>query len=328
MPCLSLIIPVYNAEKYLHYCMESILSQTMEQFELILVNDGSTDSSGVLCDKYARQDSRVRVLHQENHGQAVARNKALDIAQGEYIGFIDSDDYIHPKMYEVLIQNAQEYNAQISIGGYRTVFDFESMEEIRELDTKPKAWNGKEFLTHCLLDSIDKKPWVLWDKIFHRSCFDNIRMPEGRINEDNAIVYKILYESDCVVDCNAPFYYYYQNPNSTVNQAFKHKHLEWLLVPQEMIEYFIEKQDEVLLDKAKRMYLSALEDMYRKAHVGLKDQTVDRKLRKDMMVQYQKEKKRYPISIKTHPGLYEILFPKYAKVYWTTKGVLSKFRRK
>lgn len=328
MAYLSIIIPVYNAEKYLHNCMDSILAQTFEDFEVILVNDGSTDSSGALCDKYAQKDSRIKVIHQENQGQAVARNHALDIVTGEYIGFVDSDDYIHPRMYEVLIQNAQECNAQISIGGYRTVFDFESMEEIQELDTKPKAWNGKEFLTHCLLDSIDKKPWILWDKIFHRSCFENIRMPEGRINEDNAIVYKILYESDCVADCNAPFYYYYQNPDSTVNQAFKHKHLDWLLVPQEMIEYFFEKQDEVLLDKANRMYLSALEDMYRKAHVGLKDRAVDKRLKQDLMKQYQKEKKRYSISVKTHPGLYEILFPRCATFYWNAKGIMSKLRRK
>lgn len=328
MPILSIITPVYNAEQYLEHAIESILSQTFSDFELILVDDGSTDNSVILCDQYAKKDSRIKVIHQINQGQAVARNRALDIVKGEYIGFVDSDDYIHPQMYEVLIGNARKYNAKISIGGYRSVVDCNYIEKISNSDIKPKVWKGTDFLTHCLLDEVDKKQWVLWDKVFHRSCFDNVRMPEGRINEDNAIVYKLLYEADIVADCNAPFYYYFQNPDSTVNQAFKHKHLDWLLVPQEMILYFTEKQDEVLLDKANKIYLYALEDMYRKASFELADSAINRRLKDGIMKQYRKEKKRYSISIKTHPGLYEILFPKYSMIYWTMDGILNKIRRK
>lgn len=328
MPLLSIIIPVYNVEKYLSHVIESILSQTFSDFELILIDDGSTDNSGALCEQYAKKDNRIKVIHQVNQGQAIARNYALDIVKGEYIGFVDSDDYIHPKMYEVLIDNARRCSAKISVGGYRAVVDRNYMEEILSCDVEPQVWKGSDFLTHCLLDGVDKKQWVLWDKVFHRSCFDNIRMPEGRINEDNAIVYKLLYEADIIADCAAPFYYYYQNSGSTVNQSFKHKHLDWLLVPQEMIMYFQEKQDMVLLDKANKMYLYALEDMYRKTHNFLQDPVVERKMKKDMMDQYCKEKKRYPISIKTHSGLYEILFPRYSTFYWTINGILGKFRRK
>lgn len=328
MPVLSIITPVYNVEKYLSHSIESILSQTFSDFELILINDGSTDNSGELCEKFARSDSRIKVFHQKNQGQAVARNRALDIVKGEYIGFVDSDDYIHPQMYEILISNAKKCNAKISVGGYRPVTDRTYMERISDSDVQPQIWNGCKFLTHCLLDGVDKKQWILCDKVFQRSCFENIRMPEGRICEDNAIVYKMLYEADVVADCNAPLYYYYQNPDSTVNQSFKHKHLNWLLVPQEMISYFAEKQDAILLDKANKMYLYVLEDMYREAHASLKDPIVARRLKEDMKKQYYKEKKRYLISIKTHPGLYEILFPRYSTFYWTIKGTLNKFRRK
>lgn len=328
MSTISVITPVYDVEKYLNICIKCVMKQTFQDFELILINDGSTDNSGKICDEYALTDKRVKVIHQSNSGQSVARNCALSIAQGEYIAFVDSDDYIHPRMFEKLIENAEKTNATVSIGGYKNVFDHYDKEELIRSDVQTKLWSGKEFLTHCLINGVDKKPWVLWDKIFHRSCFENIRMPEGRIYEDNAIVYKILYEADKIVDCNAPFYYYFQNPDSTVNQKFQRKHLDWLLVPQEMIKYFTKKQDDILLDKANKMYLYALEDMYRKVHMELNDIDLEQRIKKELLEQYKKEKQRYSITIKTHPGLYEILHPIYSDCYWTVQGIINKVKRR
>ena len=107
MPKISIIVPIYNVEKYLDKCIKSILNQSFEDFELILVNDGSTDSCGVICDKYKKLDGRITVIHKANGGLSSARNAGIDIARGEYIGFVDSDDYIHEKMYEILYNNAQ-----------------------------------------------------------------------------------------------------------------------------------------------------------------------------------------------------------------------------
>jgi len=319
---ISVIVPVYNVEKYLPRCVDSILGQTFCDFELILIDDGSTDSSGRICDDYAAHDSRIRVIHQENRGQAAARNRALDIAQGEYIGFVDSDDYIHPQMYEILMRHAREHDADISVCCCRIVHQGGMYASLGADGCVP--WSGKDFLKHCLLNHVGKKPWVLWDKIFRRSCFASLRMPEGRINEDNAVVYKALYEAACVVDCGEELYYYFQHDQSTVNQRFAKKHLDWLLVLEEMLAYFEKKNDDVLLDKMNRSYLFALEDLYGKAKAHLHDRKAEKELLGKLRVHWQKERKRYPISIKTHPGVYEILFPAYSRIYWTAKGVISK----
>ncbi len=325
MPIISIIVPVYNAEPYLDRCVQSILAQTMSNFELILIDDGSPDRCGELCDAYAKQDPRISVIHQANAGQAAARNRALDIAEGEYFAFVDSDDYIHPKMLEVLLTNANKHNATISVGCCKVVASHVPYEPVNNgIGT---LFSGPDFLRHCLLNGVDKKPWILCDKIFHRSCFHSIRMPEGRIYEDNSVVYKLIYEAERVVDCNSILYYYYHNPGSTMNQSFKLKHLDWLKVLEEMIPYFEEKEDAVLVDKLNRSYLSALAELHGKVKQHLNEPAVLKDLKKKLQRQCAQEKKKYSITIKTHPNVIEILRPGYAKAYWTTQGLLSRFKK-
>lgn len=318
---ISIIVPVYKAEDFLDRCVQSILAQTMSDFELILIDDGSPDRCGEMCDAYAKQDSRIKVLHQENAGQAVARNRALDIVQGKYIGFVDSDDYIHPQAFEILLSNAKKHEAKISVCGYQAVQGLIEHSTISEVPSK--KWQGQEFLRHCLIDGVDKKPWVLWDKIFHRDCFRNTRFPAGRIYEDNAVVYRMLYEAETIADCDEPLYYYFYNENSTVNQNFRLKHLDWLKVPEEMIPYFEEKQDALLVDKLNRSYLFALADLYQKVKTHLDEPVALAELKEKLKKQYRSEKQRYPITIKTHPNVMEILRPLYSRFYWTWQGALS-----
>lgn len=325
MPAITIITPVYKAEAFLDRCVESILAQTMGDFELILIDDGSPDRCGELCDAYAKQDSRIKVIHQKNAGQAAARNRALDIACGEYFAFADSDDYIHPRSFEILLGNAKKHRAQISVGSYHSVTGLVEHSSIGDLPSR--VWNGKEFLRHCLLDSVDKKPWVLWDKIFHRDCFRTLRFPEGRIFEDNAVVYRMLYEAEIVADCDAKLYYYFFNEDSTVNQSFKLKHLDWLKVLEEMIPYFEEKRDQILVDKLNKSYLFALTDLYRKVRTHLREPAALAELKGKLKKQYQLEKKKYSITIQTHPNVIEILHPGYAKCYWTVRGILTRFKK-
>lgn len=322
---LSIIVPVYNAEAYLDRCVSSILAQTMTDFELILVDDGSPDRCGEMCDAYAKADSRIRVIHQANAGQAVARNRALDIAQGEYFGFADSDDFIHPQTFEILLQNAKKHRAQISVGGYQPVTGLVDHPTLHNVPSH--SWKGSEFLRHCLIDGVDKKPWVLWDKIFHRDCFKNLRFPEGRIYEDNAVVYRAIYEADRIADCDTTLYYYFFNESSTVNQNFKLKHLDWLKVLEEMIPYFEQKQDTILVDKLNRSYLFSLTDLYQKVAQHLNEPAVLTELKSKLKKQYTGEKKKYPITIQTHPNVIEILHPGYAKCYWTVQGILARFKK-
>ena len=325
MPIISVIVPVYNAEAYLDRCVRSILAQTMGDFELILIDDGSPDRCGEMCDAYAKSDPRIRVIHQANAGQAAARNRALDIASGEYFAFADSDDYVHPQSFEILLSNARTHKAKISVGSYQSVT---GLVDHPHLDSVPsQSWNGKEFLRHCLIDSVDKKPWVLWDKIFHRDCFKTLRFPEGRIYEDNAIVYRTIYEAETVADCDAKLYYYFFNESSTVNQSFRLKHLDWLKVLEEMIPYFEKKKDAVLVDKMNRSYLYALTDLYQKVKQHLNEPTVLAELKGKLKSQYLHEKQRYPITMQTHPHVMDILRPKYTKFYWTVQGIWSHFKK-
>ena len=326
MSLISIITPVYNVEKYIHRCIDSILAQTFSDFELILVDDGSPDNCGVICDDYAAKDRRIRVLHQENAGQAAARNRALDVAKGEWIAFVDSDDWIHPRFLEVLLENAQQNRAKISICGHTKVTAPIAFQDLS--GNSVRGWNGAEYVRKCFLGEVPHKAWLLCDKLFHRDCFAEVRLPVGRIYEDNATVYKLLYEANRIAECDEVLYFYFQNENSTVNQSFRRKHLDWLLVPEEMIAYFDEHGDAPMVDRANRMYLSSLEDMYRKVAENLKDLQLEKELRDKLRRQYDRERKRYPITIKTHPGVYEILFPRYSRCYWTARGILTKFTRR
>lgn len=326
MPLISIITPVYNVENYIHRCVDSILNQTFSDFELILVDDGSPDNCGAICDEYAAKDSRVRVIHQKNVGQAAARNRALDMARGEWIAFVDSDDWVHPRFLEILLENALKNQAKISICGYDKVTEFVAFGTLA--GDKARSWNGAEYVRKCFMGEVPHKAWLLWDKLFHRDCFVQVRLPEGRIYEDNATVYKLLYEADRIAECDKVLYFYFQNETGTVNQPFRRKHLDWLLVPEEMIAYFSKLGDSVLLDKANRIYLNSLEDLYGKVRKDLKDPLLERELKDKLRSQYRREREKYPITIQSHPGLYEILFPGCTWCYWTGKGICNKLRRR
>lgn len=324
MPKITIITPVYKVEQYLDRCVESILAQTLGDYELILVNDGSPDNCPKLCDEWAKKDSRIRVIHQANQGQAVARNNALDVAKGEYISFIDSDDYVHPQYLEILYNNLVNTNSQVSVCLYKRT---SRGDEYNEVGNICEVYTGKSYVLKSLENQIKWNAWILCDKLFKKECWENIRMPVGRINEDNATVYKILYECQNIVATDDVLYYYYENQNSTVLQKFRKKHLDWLLVPQEMIEYFTQKEDKLLVDKANKMYLSALADMLKKVRNNLNDKALENELYRKLLKQYKSEKKKYPITIKTHPELYETMYPNMMKIYWSFKGILNKLKR-
>lgn len=324
MNIISIITPVYNSKKFLNQSISSIINQTYKNFELILVDDGSTDGSSELCDEWASKDSRIKVIHQKNQGQAVARNKALDICTGEYIAFVDSDDYIHPQMFEILLDNLIKSDARISVCNYAKgkLTDY----NWGKADKKFEVYSGKDFLAKGLIEK-KGKCWLLWDKLYKRDCFEDVRLPEGRIYEDNATVYKLLYKADKVVDCDNVFYYYFTNENSTVNQNFKLKHLDWLIVLEEMILFFEQKNEPELLDWANRCYLNSLADMYNKVKRNCNDAQVQKNIKNKLKSQFDKEKNKYEINIKNYPAVIEILKPHYSKLYWIKESIKNKFRK-
>lgn len=218
---ISIIVPVYNAEQYLEKCLDSILAQTYSELEIILVDDGSTDTSGTICDAYAARDSRIIVHHQKNTGQAGARNYGLDIAKGEYIGFVDSDDWVAPEMYETMLACLLRHQADVVVcsrfsvrgGNIKQSFGTNVAEET-VMDTEEAV---RRFLTYRAIDS------SVWDKLYKRSCVQKVRFPLGYICEDVPFVYEVLANSARVVHCAKPLYYWLHRIGSTSRSAFSPK---------------------------------------------------------------------------------------------------------
>ncbi len=324
MPKISIITPVYNVEDYLPRCIDSIINQTFTDFECLLIDDGSTDNSGVLCDEYAGKDSRIRVFHQKNQGQAAARNYALDIAQGEYIAFIDGDDWVSPEYLNILHQNIVKANADIAVCNHVRTSEY-AEESHAESANEPICWTGREFLLHCMTDAVGKH-WLLWDKLFRRSCFDTIRLPIGRVHEDNATVYKLLYTSERVVDCEMPLYYYFQREGSTVHSHSWKKRCDYILLWEEMCQYFVLQKDNKMLTIAENGYFHALVNCCPRADSDAPIEVV-KELKQKLVSQKKKVAKRLKVSLKNCPKYYETIYPRRMKIYWTFKGIRNKFKR-
>jgi glycosyltransferase involved in cell wall biosynthesis len=209
-PIVSIVVPVYNVDEYISKCIDSLLSQTLKKIEIILVDDGSTDLSGKICDEYALKDNRIKVIHKENNGLSSARNSGLAIANGDYIGFVDSDDWVKEDMFEFLYKNIMTYDADISVCGHFIV-DGVTVEPIRN-DGEIKILNHTEALSAILLD--DEINSFAWDKLYKRKLFVDLYYPVGRRFEDIAFTYLVFNRSKRVVQTNVSKYYYVRRSDS------------------------------------------------------------------------------------------------------------------
>lgn len=220
-PVVSIIVPVFNTEEYLEKCIGSILDQSFTGLELILVNDGSTDSSLDICKKYAEIDKRIKIIHKKNGGAAQARNIAIEQSQGEYITFVDSDDYIHADFIKTLLENAKNKNADISACNYFCLYN---EKQIIERANKPaiKDFDNIEAVRDLLLENSTLET-ILCNKLFKRSLFidNNLKLIEGEIYEDTRLLYKLAYFSKSITFINRPLYYYLQRDGSVMNHGVK-----------------------------------------------------------------------------------------------------------
>ena len=182
IPVVSVIVPVYKVEPYLRRCVDSILNQSFQDFELILVDDGSPDSCGAICDEYAARDSRIHVIHQENKGLSGARNTGIDHANGEYLAFVDSDDKWSPYFLESLYKALKEHDADIS----QCRWEYMHGDEIKEAynpNAKCECFTGREMLSNLYIQT-GAYYVVAWNKLYKKELFEEIRYQEGRIHED------------------------------------------------------------------------------------------------------------------------------------------------
>ena len=215
MPELSVIVPVYNAEKYLNKCVDSILSQTYRDFELLLVDDGSPDQCGMICEAYAAQDSRVKVIHKPNGGVSEARNVGLDQAKGNYISFIDPDDWVEPDMFRSTIDFCK--TKQTDIVCFEVCIVRKNKKKFHYRFAADCVFEAKDALVKILTDVIDTSPC---NKIYRKDVWNNVRFPVGRRYEDVATIYKTFYNADRVGYIKKYFYYYVKHEGSAIALSF------------------------------------------------------------------------------------------------------------
>ena len=225
---ISIIVPVYNAEKYVNRCIKSILNQTYTNFELILVEDGSSDASGLLCDDWAKQDIRIKVIHKENGGASSARNCGLNMAVGEYITFVDSDDWIEPYMYECLYKIMKENGAQMASCEGRIV----SSKDKKILQPIPKieVWGRKELLDCFFRINGEATVYVICGKLISKDLLGDYRFIEGRMNEDIEASFYLCSKCKKAVYTNIIFYNYFRNYDGVTNSRFSEKKLDLLYI--------------------------------------------------------------------------------------------------
>lgn len=220
---ISVIIPVYNVEKYLKRCLDSVVNQTYKNLEIILVDDGSADNSGKICDEYAQKDKRIIVIHKENGGVSSVRNKGLDICTGDYVSFIDSDDWLENCFYEYVVNNVKDNDLLIFF--YHIT---------NGKNSKWIKYNNAEFeLTKekCLMELTKAKiQSYLWVMIFKRKLFYNIRFPQNRNYEDQAIMHLLIDKCQNIKYCNKAFYNYFQNPKGITHTVNYKNYKDFLYV--------------------------------------------------------------------------------------------------
>lgn len=218
MKLISVIIPVYNVEDYLNRCIKSVLSQTYSNIEIILVDDGSKDRSGEVCDELAKKYKQIHVIHQQNKGLSEARNEGLNQALGEYIVFIDSDDFIHQDMLKILYENIIKTDPDISICSFRKVNENELDQISLSLQCNGQifVYEGKEKLKRIYINN--QETIVAWNKLYKCSLFESIKYPSNKLHEDEFVIHRLFYAASKVVYTDIELYYYLQRTGSIMNQ--------------------------------------------------------------------------------------------------------------
>ena len=278
---ISVIVPVYRVEKYLERCVKSILSQTYKNLEVILVDDGSPDQCPAICDACAEKDARVKVIHQENKGLSGARNAGIDAASGEYLAFVDSDDYVSPHFIEELYQLLQDTGCAIGqcrfsyVKGDGLVEEGDSAFCIYRGESLMEQLYGPEEKATCFV--------VAWNKLYRAELFKEtgIRYPEGRIHEDEATTYRLFHEAKKLAFLDRALYGYYTENGGSITSVFSAKRLQWLTAHEERIAFLKKNGYEKLLPAAYRKLCDACITFYFRCTEQVKDaEELKKELRK------------------------------------------------
>lgn len=299
---VSVIVPIYNAEEFLHRCVDSLLNQTLKDIEIILVDDGSKDSSPAICDEYAEKYDNITVLHLENGGPARARNKGIEIAKGDYIGFADSDDYCHVEQFEKLYQNAKENNSDIAMCS----FFVDNTKEIKPVNIAFDSLCSsndeiKNRIISCFYGEYVHGLNSLWIKIFKRSMLmnNNIRMNENLMRaEDMWFIFDALKVSNVFSFIPDNLYYYYQNDSSIMHDPKNDSYDHWVNNRKRLLKENEELNIDFNNDLFYRDFLyKTIIFLKEKYHIGQID-VVKEIIKDNFLISCAKHNKKLPLHIK------------------------------
>ena len=238
MEKISIIIPVYKVEEYLDDCIESVVNQTYQNLEIILVDDGSIDNCPKMCDAWAKKDQRIKVVHKKNGGLSSARNAGIDVMTGDYVMFVDSDDSIHSQTCEILLNNLQKSDSDISMASSRNVFEIKNLKE--------KKYNLSE-IDNLIFENDEvyelifnkKIPMIMtsWMKLYKKEIFESLRFDEGKLHEDEFIIHKTLNLCKRLIFCDLPLYNYLQRRGGIIKSSYSEKRLQILEALENRIDF-------------------------------------------------------------------------------------------
>ncbi len=323
MPLISVIVPVYKVEPYLSRCIDSILSQTFTDFDLILVDDGSPDNCGKICDEYAKKDYRIFVIHQENCGVSVARNNAIEWSlknsDSQWITFIDSDDWIHPQYLELLYSAANELGLEISACEYEDTTTTSSFSHINNYT--PQKITSEDFYINNPITAV--APWC---KLYRKACFETIRYPVGLRYEDEFTTYKVLFEKSHISYINEKLYFYYTNPVGFMNSQWSPKRLDAITAYEEQIAYFQKSGHRNALVKVERKLLWYIIDQIEITEKTDEYAYLTPELKKRLRTYLKKFKADANLSLSNGYDFYIKAYPTITKLYCIVLAILKKLK--
>lgn len=278
---ISVIIPIYNVEKYLEDCISSVVNQSYTNLEILLIDDGSRDSCPCICDYWAKKDSRIKVIHKKNGGLSSARNEGITIATGKYLSFVDSDDYIEPDMLRTMVEAAERNTAEMVCCGRLLVLANGEKKRMHCLEDE-KLYTSEQAIKEILMGRDIEE--AAWDKLYLKKLFTNIRYPEGEINEDIVVIGPLIEKCNCIVHVGDPFYNYRVNENSITKSKYNSKKSIYLKHMQQVEEYVLSTYKE--MNKELSCFLA------RYAYAELLDMEIDKKIIVQFKSDYCEYKKK------------------------------------
>ena len=323
MPLISVIVPVYKVELYLSRCIDSILAQTFTDFELILVDDGSPDNCGRICDEYAQKDKRLHVIHKENGGLSSARNAGIDWvfanSDSQWLTFIDSDDWIHPQYLELLLSGANSTNTDICVCEYTRTSDFSDFENFNNINTQ--VLTPEELFVNYHVTSV-----IACCKLYKKSCFENIRYPVGKLHEDEYTTYKTLFQKSIISYLEEPLYFYFTNSDSIMNSGWSPKRLDAIQAFHEQIAYFQKGGHRNAMLKVERELLLYITFQIRIIEMTDNFKSYLSQLKKKLRACIKDYKKDLNLSIRTETSIYEKAYPLLTKLFLSIVPILRKIK--